>query len=357
MNRRDLLAGLIVATLPVTALRAQDANLATRALLLADWEAWKQAYLTPDGRVVDALQNGSSHSESQGYGLFLAATFGDQEAFNRIYGWSEMNLAIRSDALLAWRWKPDATDAVADTNNASDGDLFYAWGLITMAAQGGDPALLARATAIATDLAAKCIISHPDGTGRLLLAPAAEGFERDGAAIINFSYYMPLAMRELASATGVDILATCANDGAAMMAELAASGLMPDWIAMGPDGPTVAAGMSDHNGYEALRIALFLAWSGDAKHPAVLQQVKAYRASATSDGTTPTVFDRLSGAVLSSSPDAGYAAIAALVDCAVETTTGAALPAFSPQQPYYPGTLHLMTLIAQITVYQRCFPL
>ena len=129
-------------------------------------------------------------------------------------------------------------DAVADTNNASDGDLFYAWGPITMAAQGGYAALAARAKAIATDLATKCIVAHPYGSGRVLLAPAAEGFERDGAVTINFSYYVPLAMRELAKAMGVKILATCATDGEAVMAELAATGLMPDWIAIGPLGPT-----------------------------------------------------------------------------------------------------------------------
>lgn len=357
MNRRDLLAGLIAATLPVTALLAQDVNLPTLDLLLPDWEAWKLAYLTPDGRVVDVLQKGASHSESQGYGLFLAATFADAEAFNRIYGWSEMNLAIRPDALLAWRWLPDPTNAVTDTNNASDGDLFYAWGLITMAAKGGDAALKARATAIASDLAAKSIVAHPDGSGRVLFAPAAAGFDRGGAIIINFSYYMPLAMRELAKATGVELLATCAKDGEAMMDELASIGLMPDWIEVGPLGATSVAEMSDHSGYEALRIGLFLAWSGNAAHPAVKRQVNAYRATAVSSGTTATEFDRLSGAVISSSPNPGYAAIAALMDCAVEKAPGAALPAFSTQQPYYPGTLHLMTLIAQISIYPRCFPL
>ena len=89
----------------------------------------------------------------------------------------------------------------------------------------------------------------------------------------------------------------------------------------------------------------------------MIQEAKAYRASGEPDGRTPTVFDRYSGAVIEASPDAGYAAIAALIDCAVQTVEGAAIPAFTTSQPYYPATLHLMTLLAQITVYPRCFPL
>ena len=360
MKRRQALAGMIAAVWPgflTTAVRAQENAAPPLDALLPAWEAWKAAYLAPEGRVVDILQQGASHSESQGYGLFLATAFADNAAFDSIYGWTETNLAIRPDALLAWRWLPDAAEQVADTNNASDGDIFYAWALAIRAGKDGSAELLTRATAIAADLAARYIVPHPDGSGRLLLAPAAVGFDRAGETIVNFSYYMPLAMRELARATGVAILATCAADGEALMADLAAEGLMPDWIQIGPLTTSVAEGMSDQNGYEALRIAPFLAWSGNAAHPAVRQQAKAYRAAVVPAGQTATVFDRRSGAVIEASPDAGYAAIAALIDCAVQNTSGAALRAFTAEQPYYPATLHLMTLIAQITVYPRCFPL
>ncbi len=358
MRRREALAGMSAAvwlgTLG-TGLRAQTPAPVLDALLPA-WAAWKLAYLTAEGRVVDVLQQGASHSESQGYGLFLAATFADREAFDSIHGWTELNLAIRPDALLAWRWLPDAVDQVADKNNASDGDLFYAWGLVTMAARDPSTDLLDRATAIASDLAARCIVPHPDGSGRVLFVPAALGFDREGATIVNLSYYMPLAMRQVAEATGVSILANCAADGEALMTELAAQGLLPDWIQVGPSGTTVVEGMSDRNGYEALRIAPFLAWSANGAHPAIARQVSAYRA-ASADQLTPTVIDRLTGAVLESSPDAGYAAIAALLECVGQTLPGAALPEFTTDQPYYPATLHLMTLIAQITVYPRCYPI
>ncbi len=358
MKRRDALAGLVAAPWHgafVTGLWAQTAAPTLEALLPA-WAAWKLAYLTAEGRVVDVLQQGASHSESQGYGLFLAATFADRAAFDSILGWTELNLAIRPDALLAWRWLPDAVDQVADRNNASDGDLFYAWGLVTMAAREPSAELLTRATAVATDLAARCIVPHPDGSERMLFVPAALGFDRDGATIVNLSYYMPLAMRQVAAATGVAVLSRCAADGEALMAALAAEGLMPDWIQVGPSGTSVVEGMSDRNGYEALRIAPFLVWSGNAAHPAVARQVGAYRVAAV-ERLTPTVMDRGTGAVIENSPDAGYAALAALLDCVEGTIPGAALPEFTTDQPYYPATLHLMMLIAQITVYPRCHPL
>ena len=243
MRRREALAGLIATVLPgfaATNLWAQDAVALTLGLLLPAWDAWKLAYLTPDGRVVDILQQGASHSESQGYGLFLAATFSDRAAFDSIHAWTEQNLAIRPDALLAWRWLPVADNQVADNNNASDGDLFYALGLVRMAAHDGSADLLARATAMAADLAAHCIVPHPDGSGRLLLTPAAVGFDHNGETIVNFSYYMPLAMREVAAATGISILASCATDGEALMAELSAECLMPDWIQVGPNATTIA---------------------------------------------------------------------------------------------------------------------
>ena len=77
------------------------------------------------GRVIDRPQGMASHSEGQGYGMVLAAEIADgRRPFGRMMDWSEANLAIRPDNLLAWRWQPDVPGRVADPNNASDGDLF-----------------------------------------------------------------------------------------------------------------------------------------------------------------------------------------------------------------------------------------
>ncbi len=369
MNRRTVLSGLMGASLvPAFAASVADAQASfdmltdPRSSVSAPWAAWKAAFVEDDGRVVDRLQQGASHSESQGYGLLLAALFGDGPTFDRIYQWTETNLAVRSDALLAWRWLPGGNGRVPDRNNASDGDLFYAWALVIRGQRDAMPALLERAQAIAMDLVDKCIAPAPDGSGRLLLLPAAEGFVLEEAVIVNPSYYMPRAMREVARVTGASDLSVCATDGEQLMADLAGMGLMPDWIEVGVNGISTVESMSDRNGYEAVRVALFLIWSGNAPHPAVLRQAQAYRQAREGDAFIPgqfaIVMERFSGRVVETSADVGYGAVAAFTRCASSPEFGAPIPFFQTSgQPYYPATLHLMTLIAQIVSVPECVPI
>jgi endoglucanase len=327
---------------------------------LAAWAAWKAAHLAPEGRVVDGPQRGVSHSEGQGYGMALAVAFSDRDAFEAMRAWTERTLAVRDDGLLAWRWRPDAAPAVADLNNASDGCLFYAWALARAAGAGlGTPADLERAARIAGALAERCVVPHPDGSGRLLLLPGVEGFRTEAGFVVNPAYAMPRALRELAAATGVEALAACADGSLAVLADMARTGLTPDWAEVTPGGWRPAAGRSADNGYEAMRAPLFLVWSGELDHPAVERQARAHRraADAPDAAGAPVVMARESAAVIERSDDPGYAAIAALFACLATAEMGAAIPAFAADQPYYPATLHLMTSIAQMEMAPRCFPL
>ncbi|OIQ33111.1 MAG: hypothetical protein BM562_01660 [Alphaproteobacteria bacterium MedPE-SWcel] len=364
MNRRDVLAMLSMAlTGAHTPAFAQSLPVQSVAgvvppdhPLQASWEIWKSLYLRPDGRVVDGYQDNASHSEGQGYGLTLAAAFGDLPVFETIFRWTEEHLAIRADALLAWRWLPDQTPSVPDTNNASDGDLFYAWALAAMAARHDRPEFADRAVQITRDLARLCVVSDPSTEGRFLFLPAAEGFVRDGSYIINPSYYMPRAMRELAVMTGVDLLAKVAADADVLFADIADAGLVPDWIGVGASGWTPPPELfSAKTGYEAIRVPLFAVWSGQPSSPWVARYISAV--SAPSGDGTGIVFDRETGQILESSSDPGYQAVAALSVCAKNGDIGAAMPAFSGTQPYYPATLHLMTLIIQSEKYPQCVPL
>lgn len=354
MNRRSALLSLLAGmALPQAAL-AQAGSLHPLAPV---WALWKEASITPEGRVVDGPQQDTSHSESQSYGLLLAALMADAEAFDRIDRWTMANLAVRPDRLLAWRWLPDAVTPVPDRNNASDGDLFYAWALIRGARTLSRPDLIDRATGIATDLARTSILPHPADPARVIFTPAAEGFARPDGVVINPSYYMPLAMREIAEATGVTAFAAAARDGLALLSDLAASGLMPDWITVGAAGYAPDPQMSDRNGYDALRVPLFLIWSGHADHPAVARQAQALAGAGHVPPDAPTVFDRTSLALQETSADPGYAAVAGLVTCAADGQTGGAIPRFDPAQPYYPATLHLFALFAQIEAVPSCVPI
>ncbi|SPJ25968.1 putative endoglucanase [Palleronia abyssalis] len=335
-------AKVISATAPAAALAGatswQDA-----------WEAWKAAFLTGEGRVVDALQEAASHSEGQGWGLVLAVAFDDAEAFARMFAWTERTLAVRQDALLAWRWRPGR--GVTDFNNASDGDLFYAWALLRAARRFGVPAYADRARAVAGAIDAILVRESPQGG--LLLRPAAERFSGPGAETINPSYYMPLALHALAAAFDLSRLARVADDGAAILARIAEAGLVPDWITVTPQGLRLPDTLSGLYGYDALRVPLYLIWSGRFGHPAVARARDLF-ASARTRGV-PVRAD-LEGKATERSDAAGYRAVATLTRCTGRTVSRESLPPFTADQPYYPATLHLLALVAALETTDACVP-
>jgi len=367
MNRRHFLqamgaapaAGLIGTVAPGRA-RGQGTTPPLARSAAATWQAWKAGYLSAEGRVIDRLQGNASHSEGQGYGALLAASFGDAEAFARIVDWTERHLAIRGDALLAWRWLPDQAVPVPDPNNAADGDLFYAWALVRGGRQFDAPDYLDRAARIAESLAAQCIRPSPAARDQVLFLPAVDGFVDGGRMIVNPSYLMPLAMRELAAATGVADLALAAQHGEALLAQLAADGLVADWVQVTAAGLTPAEGFSPNAGYEAIRVPLFLIWSGLARHPAVVNMQRVYDRTVLPGLPVPTRIEPVSGVVLETSDDPGYRAVAGLVACAGRNDLagiGAAMPPLDPTQPYYPATLQMFAMLATEQAVQECTPI
>ena len=346
MRRRDCLglaASVLIEPWASAFSGAANAKSSRSPEEIADWEAWKAAFLTTEGRVVDHLQQKASHSEGQGYGMVLAVSFDDAEAFRRIHSWTEQFLAVRQDPLLAWRWQPDQTPHISDYNNASDGDLFYAWALLGAARRFGDDAYGVQSTRIARFLAQSCIRPDPRGEGRLLLLPGANRFADEGKVTVNLSYYMPLALRDLGSAANVPALLQCADDGEALIAEIADAGPVPDWIDVERDGWHAAASHMFQSGYDAFRTALFLIWSGRADHPAVRRASAMY---AQSEKALPIVTDLFSGVVTATSDLPGYKAVAALVRCADGARRIEATFRHLTGQPYYPATLQLLCNIA-----------
>lgn len=319
------------------------------------WMAWRTTHLDVSGRVIDGPQRSASHSEGQGYGMVLAAFFGDRSAFERMGDWTEINLAIRPDNLLAWRWLPDLPERVPDLNNASDGDLFYAWALLMGSTRFGNPQWRTRAIGIANDLVSRCVAMRPDRPDTPMLLPAVEGFTFPQRFIFNPSYIMPRALRALAEASGQQVLSDLARSGVGLITELSARGLTPDWVQITSEGVSAAPGFSPHAGYESIRVPLFLAWSGEQANPAVARAAAAMARAPV--GMTAVVKNVTTGQSLEYSSDPGYGAIAALTRCIAEGQLGASIPPFSSTQPYYPATLHLFTLLAQTERFPQCHPI
>ncbi len=348
ISRRNLL--LSAASLPLSrSLAFAQSDDGPRDALLPLWDAWKTIHMSSTGRVIDRLQDNVSHSEGQGYAMLVAQALGDREGFDLLLDWTMTNLAVRpNDALLAWRWHPADGGSVTDMNNASDGDLFAAWALMRAAENFDEPRYAELGRTIGSALVNHCIRPAPASTDGLILIPGMEGFEVEGGYILNPAYYMLKAMTDLGETLGEPALNQCAADGIALLSRLARRSPVPDWFMLTAGGAQNAPGKSGDFGYEAMRVPLYLIWSGMPGHPAVSRARDLYDASlATEEGETPTVVNRDTLEVLQASTDPGYRALAALTACAEDRASARLMPAFSVGQAYYPGILHLLSLLAQ----------
>ena len=322
MNRRRLLM-----TLPCVSVAAsawgQDQSDA--------WNAWKAAYLDRVGRVIDDGNDHISHSEGQAYGLILAQAFGDREAFERIEDWTQSALAIRPDGLMAWKWQANGD---VDSRNATDGDLLRAWALLRATRDSGWGEHEGKAGNIARGLVRACLAPDPRVPSEKLLKPASHVTATAMSVVVNPSYYMIRALIELGRDLGqVDLLRTAAH-GEELLRDPDA---VRDWIEVTPEGIGPAPDLSNAFGWDALRIPLYLFWSGRRDHPALGVASDRF-ARATMAGHVATVTEP-AGQLVTQSDAAGFRAVADLA-------AGRPPAAPRPGQGYYADTVALLAQIA-----------
>ncbi|APX22905.1 MAG: glycosyl hydrolase family 5 [Rhodobacteraceae bacterium] len=355
MKRRQFISGLAGAGLTIGhgGASAQTAAEDVSKTLRDVWAAWREAHTEGAGRVIDNRQGRASHSEGQAYGMLLAVRLGDRRTFERIETWTRVNLAIRADSLMAWRWLPDEPVRVPDINNATDGDLFRAWALLQAAERFNAPEHLDTAAAIVSDIVDRCVVERANGTP--LLLPGADGFLTDAGFIFNPSYCMPRALEDLAAAFDAPVLNRVARASVALAGTLAESGPLPDWVEVTDGEVRPAEGFSFDSGYEAMRVPLYYVWSGLENHPAVRRYAIAQQA--VGRGRAATVIGRPGGDILETSAEAGYRSLAALAGCVSNRNTGSGMLPFEASQSYYPATLQLFAMLAQIEGAPRCIPI
>ncbi len=307
-----------------------------------DWARFKTLYILDSGRVVDTGNGGISHSEGQGYGMILALAFDDRAAFARLWDWTRVNLQVRDDPLLAWRWDP-VGGRVDDVNNASDGDLLAAWALGVAGRRWNDAAYLAEARRLAEAIRSHLIIRH---AGYTLLLPGIHGFVHEERVTVNPSYWVFTAIQFLSRFDPNLVWDDLMRGGLALLVEgrFTRHRLPPDWLALEPGRPPVPSPIKDPVfGYNALRVPLYLLWAG-IRHVAG-NDVLAYWASSGSR-PPPVVTDLASGAVRERYAMGGIAAIQALGRCATGEPVGPGAFALGEDDPYYPSALRLLSLIA-----------
>ncbi|MEA1833187.1 glycosyl hydrolase family 8 [Methylobacterium durans] len=318
------------------------------------WRAYRARFVTEQGRVIDTANGQISHSEGQGYGMLLAVAAGDRASFERIWGWTRANLMVRSDALLAWRWTPDHRPAIADMNNATDGDILVAWALTEAAEAWGEASYRTAARRMAVEFGRKAIL-FKDPHGPLVL-PAVSGFsarERADGPLLNLSYWvfpafqrLPIVAPEYDWAavirSGVDIL---------RQARFGPSGLPTEWISA-KDAPRPADGFPALFSYNAIRIPLYLAWAGVGR-PEDLAPFRSLWGGLERERLP--IVDTANGRPVEWLAEPGYVALSALVACAQDGTPFPdGMDAVQDNQNYYPTTLHLLALIAARMRYPSC---
>jgi endoglucanase len=273
LTRREALMSFISLAMlpslsPRTAYAAQGpaaasaAALTTGASVAQHWSVFRSRFMTADGRIVDTGNQGISHTEGQGVALLAAAACGDEQSFGRL--WSFTRTLRREDGLFSWKFVPG--QGIADTNNASDGDQYIAWALLQAARNFAKPAWREEAAGIIRALRQKCLVEESHG---LVLLPGVNGFRVDAKAppVVNPSYWVYPALAEFASIDDAALWGRCVQAGLnlANYAYFGRYRLPADWLSL-TDPVAPWAQRPARFGYEAIRVPLFLYWTGQTGH-------------------------------------------------------------------------------------------
>lgn len=316
------------------------------------WNAYKDRFVSPDGRIIDRGNGQMSHSEGQGYGLILAVSADDRPGFERIRQWTRDNLQVRgSDRLLAWAWgqRPNGQWAVVDLNNATDGDLLVLYGLLKAFERWNDEGCRSEALELARDIK-KHLVTNVQNVPVLL--PGYYGFVDPGGLVLNPSYYVYPALQALARYDDDPIWNRLLEGGMDLthQARRGPWNLPPDWILMNPDGLDVFQKRSSRFGYEAIRVPLYLAW---ADRPKALQPWSVFLDWFDKTGSLPLWVDVVEPAASLSQAPAGFHAVWAAAaqrlnrpETAEKLWSRAREKVDREEDDYYSATLYLLSLRA-----------
>ncbi|WP_157956941.1 glycosyl hydrolase family 8 [Salinicola aestuarinus] len=226
------------------------------------WQRYQQRFVLAEGRIIDTANADVSHTEGQGWGMFLAVQFGDQGTFDRLWQWTEAHLARSDVDLFAWRYDPGTTPHVADDNNATDGDLFMAWALQLAADRWEDRRYAARSESIRESIRDHLIVNVG---GYDVLLPGLQGFRHDGFADINLSYWVIPALRDFAARYPDEPWQAVIDSGHQLLerAQFGPKGLPADWLRLQRSGElTPALEWPTRFGFENVRTPLYFTWGG-----------------------------------------------------------------------------------------------
>lgn len=338
MLRRSLLAAPLLTAWPDSPARA-----AGEAPLRAAWAAFRDRFMTAEGRVVDSGNRGISHSEGQGWAMLAAVRAEDPASFALLWRWTRQHLRRPHDALSAWRFRPG--HGVDDMNNATDGDLFIAWALLEAGARWGRPELSRQGESVARDILR--LLVRTAGRFRVLL-PGAHGFEQAGVTVVNPSYYAFPAIRALARAVPDPAWLQLAADGLALLRDgrFGRWGLPPDWLAVprGDGALAPADGWPARFSYDAVRVPLYLGWAGLRTEPAATQAERFWFDPA--HRRTPAWADLRTDGISPYAATQGILSVAYFTQW-LQKGSGLSLDSQEMRGDYYSSALRLLVALAE----------
>jgi endoglucanase len=318
----------------------------------AQWQAYKQRFISSEGRLIDDFAGNVSHSEGQGYAMLLAVYSDDREAFDKIWGWTVLNLEIRGDGLAAWRWRPQDDPHVRDKNNATDGDLLLAWALAEAGRRWDANTYDGQAQKIAQAVSSKLVYASVFGP---VLSPGNYGFgpkDRDDGPIVNLSYWVFPAFIALSRVAPEADWAGLRRSGLSLLdaARFGSAKLPSDWISL-KMGVQPAEGYPARFGYDIVRMPLYLAWGAPQERARLGALVHAWAGPVDS---TPPVVDLETGRSSEGFVDPGYRAVAALARCVAQDEPFPDELRNVDLKFYYPATLQMLSLIALREGHYKC---
>lgn len=342
-RRAQAVVGLAASVVPPGTARGKRPRAAE--LLARQWPAYRDRFITAQGRVVDNGNGGISHSEGQGYAMVLAVAAQDRETFERLWTWTARELGIRPDGLHAWRWQADASPNVTDRNNASDGDMLIAWALGEAGLRWDVPSYSAAMRKIAM-----AIFEHNVVGSRLgpILLPGTSGFRATDQAdgpIVNPSYWIFPAIDRLQQLDPARDWAALRRSGLALLREsrFGPLGLPSEWVSIGEKKAAVAAKFERSFSYNAVRIPLYAAWSSRVATDHLRPYLGLWNAA---EAIGPFAIDIDDGKARETFDAPGYKMVFATAQCMALNKAVPAGLATQSNDFYYPATLGLLSLLA-----------
>ncbi|MCQ1059288.1 glycosyl hydrolase family 8 [Photobacterium sp. DNB23_23_1] len=222
------------------------------------WSSYKDRFINPGGRVVDNGNGSISHSESQGYGMLMAAFFNDHQTFKQLWQWTQNHLQRQDDPLFAWKWQPSLPH-IPDNNNASDGDIFIAWALLKGHQLWPEHQYQQQAKSIINELEASHFVTLG---GQQAFLPAQYGFEKTSSTTVNPSYWVYPAFNDFAK---MNTVWASLNQGGLSILDSNRYGqyqLPTDWLEYRDNSWQPSEQFPSRFSYSSYRIPLYLIWGG-----------------------------------------------------------------------------------------------